>query len=181
MPESTFTQSGDFDLDSWIDDARLPERSVTVYGRADLVGEYEALEARFTQLDREYDRESSSGDARMTTGSERREVAQQMEQLRPKLYASALTFRFRALTHDETQEIAKRIPDVESDDRAYAMLEVQAIAPKVTATQWVKIRNRIGEGQFQAIIEAASSASFAKRVDLPFSFAASAALDQQES
>ena len=46
MPGEAFTKLTDdeFNLDDWISGARLPEKSVTVYGRADLVAEFYEVE-----------------------------------------------------------------------------------------------------------------------------------------
>src|SRR5689334_3338966 len=84
----------DFDLDDWLDNARLPERSVTVFGRADLVAEHQELEEQLTRARAVY-----SDDERLVDPTT--DLAARMRELSEQMQASALTFRLRALTRDE--------------------------------------------------------------------------------
>lgn len=171
-----FTKDDGFDLDSWISGAKLPEKAVTVYGRADLVAEFGELEQRLLSL------QSGEGvqDDRLT-GDPRIPIARQMDELREQMKSSALTFRFRALLKDEVTPIRQAAPkdkDGEPDAEHVALhwIAAASVSPKVTPEQAGQIRERIGEGQFAALWEAAYSASNDRRVSVPFSLAASAAL-----
>lgn len=170
-----FTKDDGFDLDSWISGARLPEKAVTVYGRADLVAEFGELEQRLLAM------QSGEGvqDDRLT-GDPRIPLARQMDDLREQMKSSALTFRFRALLKDEVTPIREDAPKVDGepdpDYIAHHWIARASVSPKVTPEQAQAIRERIGEGQFAALWEAAYSASNDRRVSVPFSLAASAAL-----
>ena len=172
----TFTKPADgFDLNAWITGAKLPERAVTVYGRADLVAEFYELEQQLLAL------QSGEGvqDDRLT-GDPRVPIAQKMDALREQMQSSALTFRFRALMKDEVDPIRKAAPRVDGEpDGDYVAahwIAAACVHPQVTPEQVQAIRERIGEGQFGALWDTAFSAANDKRVSVPFSLAASAAL-----
>ena len=177
MTGDAFTKnsSDDFDLDDWISGARLPEKSATVYGRADLVAEYEALDA-------ELKAEKAKGDATDSrlTGDPKVAIAQRMEQVRSELQGSALTFRFRALLDTEAKPIRDAHKGAD-EELTFKLLSVQVLEPKVSPEQWPKIRERIGDGQFAYLVEAAGSASYDLQVSIPFSLAASALLNTDRS
>lgn len=170
-----FTKAADeFSLDDWISGARLPEKSVTVYGRADLVAEHFELNQRLLQA-----QVSDDADERLA-GSQVNEIAAAIEACEKDMKASALTFRFRAIL-DADVEAAKKAHPGDDDARTYWMLSKQAVHPQVTEEQWPKIRERIGEGQFGAILNAAAEASFERQIPVPFSLAASAARSTRAS
>jgi hypothetical protein len=176
MPGEAFTPASDeFSLDDWISGARLPEKSVTVYGRADLVAEVYELEHQLRS-----ERTQGVDDDRLT-GDPKVALAQRIEDLREAMQSSALTFRFRALLESERvkREDGKSKPT--DEELTYANLAIQCVAPKVKADQWPLIRERIGEGQFAALLEAAGSASYDRQVSVPFSLASSALLAQKDS
>jgi hypothetical protein len=170
-----FTKAVDeFSLDDWIDGARLPEKSVTVYGRADLVAEHYELNQRLVHA-----QGSDDGDERLV-GSPVSRLAAAIEACEKDMKASALTFRFRAIL-DADVEAAKRAHPGDEEARTYAMLSKQSVHPQVSEQQWPKIRERIGEGQFNALLNAAAEASFERQIPVPFSLAASAARSTQDS
>jgi hypothetical protein len=180
MPGEAFGINGDkaedFNLDDWITGARLPEKSVTVYGRADLV-------ADIHELERDLETVRAARDERLPgPGQPPQAIAAEIEAKRTQMEASALTFRFRALLSTEAiaaEEKAQR--KLTDDEVGYIHLSKQCIHPEVTSAQWAQIRAKIGEGQFQAILEAAGSASYDRRVSVPFSLAASALLANEGS
>jgi hypothetical protein len=177
MSGEAFTKSttDDFNLDDWISGARLPEKSVTVYGRADLVAEFYELEQQVRAAD------SDGVEDDRLTGDPKVALAQRMETLREQMQSSALTFRFRALLSSEAakREDGKTKPT--DEELTYANLSIQAVTPKVKPEQWPQIRERIGEGQFGALLEAAGSASYDRQVTVPFSLASSALLARKDS
>jgi len=168
----TKTDPDVFDLDSWIDGAKLPEKSVTVYGRADLVARWEELDRQLSAMD-DNDDERLGGNTPAT-------IAAEMTKVRADLDKSALTFTFRAILEDERKKAEK---DAAGDDDkiAYNVLSVQAVKPRVSPEQWPKIRAKIGEGQFFALLEASTAAAYERKVSVPFSLAHSAALNTQSS
>ena len=176
MPTDT---EQDFDLDAWIDGARLPERSVTVYGRADLVAEHQALEEERQRLER-----ASIGDDRIA--GPLYDVAAQVIEAEKRMQESALTIRFRALMRDEAKAITSAAPkdssgEPEADYLAAAWLAASSVSPKMTPDQVNAIRAKIGEGQFNSLWQAAWGVSNDRRPDVPFSFAASANLKNRDS
>lgn len=175
MPGEAFTKSTDeFDLDDWISGAKLPEKSATVYGRADLVAEYEALDRQLRGEGKpEFVDDRLTGDPRVS-------LAQRMDQIRKDMEASALTFRFRAVLDSETKALREGNKGSE-EDLTFQILSVQCVAPRVSPEQWPRIREKIGDGQFAHLLEAAGSASYDRQVSVPFSLAASALLKTEES
>lgn len=178
MPSNAFgmpADPADFDLDAWIDGARLPEKAVTVYGRADLVAEHYELSQQLQAASAT----PAVDDDRMV-GSPAGRLAQQIRDVEEAMRSSALTFRFRAIL-DGDVEAAKKAHPSDDDARAYFMLSKQVMHPQVTEAQWPKIRERIGEGQFEALLNAAAEASHQRQISVPFSLAASAALNTKDS
>ena len=169
-----FTKPTDFDLESWISGAKLPEKSATVYGRADLVAEFE-------ELDRQLRAEGKGDleDGRMT-GDPKVAIAQRMEEVRQALQSSALTFRFRAALDSETKPM-REAHTGSDEDLTFKILSLQCVEPKVAPEQWPRIREKIGDGQFAHLVEAAGSASYDRQVSVPFSLTASALLKTGDS
>ena len=170
----------DFDLDAWIDDARLPEKSETVYGRADLVAEHQALEKQLQQAQR-----AGIGDDRIVTPAD--DLSARLKDVEARMQSSALTFRFRALTGPEGKEVRESVPkgddgEPENDPLVAAWLAASCVSPaNTTPEQWVKIRAKIGEGQYALLWSAAFSVSNERRIDVPFSLAASVNRNSKDS
>jgi hypothetical protein len=170
----------DFDLDSWIEEARLPERSVTVVGNANLVAQHQELEERLRRV-----RASHADDERMVDPSV--EVAQQLRDVSEQIQASERTFRFRALTSAEAKEIRSGAPKDESgepdaDHVAAAWLAASCVSPQgLTVEKAQAIRAKIGEGQFNSLWAAAFGVSNDRHIDVPLSLAASVILSNRES
>jgi len=169
----------DFDLDAWIDDAKLPERSETVYGRADLYAEIRALEADLQAA------KAREGDDRLGDPNSPVAIARRIQDTREQMAASALTFRFRALDRDTVRRIHADAPKVDgepdADHIAREWVAAASVEPKLTAGQAQKLRDHIGEGQFALLWDAAFAATNDKRVSVPFSLSASAVLSRQDS
>lgn len=174
----------EFDLDDWIDRSKLPERSATVYGRGDLVAEHQRLDLELRAVQDRAEQESASGDARMggSATTEASRILERMADLEREFTASRLTFRFRAALPEETASIVDRLgKDATPAAITYEVLAVQCVSPVVPVDRWGKIRDRIGEGQWSLLIEAAETATAGRQVEIPFSLAASAARSTQGS
>ena len=170
-----------FDLDAWISGAKLPTRTATVYGRADLLGEYEELEQTLSDARAAREKRDGAGDDRLTGRSDEQRIAEQMDAIRDTLMASKLLFKFRALLDAEVEQTRKDAGKGASPDEiTYRLLTVQVIHPEVPWEKWAKIRQGIGEGQFNQMLEVAAAATQDKRVSVPFSLAASVALNTQD-
>lgn len=174
-----------FDFDSWLSTAKPPERSVTVYGRADLVAELEELEEQLQSAN-----QSALNDDRLNGGNTPKAVAARISAVQGEMKSSAVTFRFRALSKATTKGFYDDAPKVKDEDGeagpdmewvATRWVAAASVQPKVTVAQVEQLREHIGEGQFVALWEAAFSATNQKRVSVPFSLAASLARDSEDS
>jgi hypothetical protein len=149
-------------LDDWLADARLAETTVLVFGRGDLIGDHQELVADLAS--------TPPGDPAALDLAEKIIAAEKL------MRVSGKRFRFRAATADEIkfcEETHKG--DVEAI--SHAMLSVQCVDPSVKADQWARIRDKIGVGQFQALLTAASEVCYHRQSDVPTSQAATALLE----
>lgn len=93
------TNEPDFNLTEWLDAAKRPERAVIVYGRADLLGDIDELEAQLRTL-----ASIPAGDLPMG-GSEASEIERQIEALYELMSKSKMVIRVRALIDAESEKI----------------------------------------------------------------------------
>lgn len=183
IPVGTITVAADeFDLDAWIDGAKLPEKSVTVYGRADLVAEFEQLNEQLRTM-----KAAATLDDGRLSGDPQARLARRMEDVRTEMQSSALTFRFRAILKEAGDEIRGAAPkDSDGDpDGGYVAahwIAAACVSPAgLTAEKANAIRARIGEGQYAALWNTAWSVSNDRSVSVPFSLAASELLSRPDS
>lgn len=154
-----------FELDEWLAGARPPERAITVYGRADLVADLEALDA-------DYEAARSAGDRRL--GGPADDIRQRMRALRAEMESSRLTVRVRGLDRDTILGHAERFKDDE-DEVAVSVAQVAAaaVSPRMSEDQARRLMERIGWGQFRSIADVVWETSTRKQVTVPFSRATS--------
>lgn len=173
------------DFDSWLNGAKLPEKSRTVYGRADLVAELEELEEQLQAAN-----QSAVLDDRLAGGTSPQDIAARISAVQEEMKASALTFRFKALDKTVTKALYNEAPKVKDDDGdkvpdqdwiAEHWIAAAAVHPKLTPAQVGTLRERIGDGQFAGLWEAAFLATNQKDVKVPFSVAASIASQDSSS
>ena len=150
-----------FDIDAWLDEAAPPQRSVTVYGRGDLVSQLQDLA----------DTEILPGDARL--GGDPRQA--EIDALRAQIEASALTVHVRGLLDQEQQQAlqASTIGDGNNrkvDDYAYdlALFTLAAVEPTFTRAQAERLRAAVGQAQWDALFTGISAAS-KETIDVPLS------------
>jgi len=175
----------DLDIDAWISGAKLPERAATVYARSDLVAEYEELDAELNRLQDQARRESAAGEATLGAGGGQAAMVRRMDEIRDEIDASARTFRFRAVTREQFEAVdaalkAEHGDDVPEAERTYATFAAGSI-DGLTAEQWRKVRAVIGEGQFDLLLDTFKRASWERRTEVPFSYAASVARETPKS
>lgn len=174
------SEGGDW-LEAWIDGARLPEEVATVYGRRDLRAEYLALEQQLIEARETREKNERGGDDRLTSRATERQIAERMDAIRDEMVKSKRTFRFRGILDTEIEKIKAEAPKGTSPAGiTYRILAAQAVEPKLSWEQVERIHASIGEGQFNTLLEAAHKASADGRVDVPFSLAASVALNTKE-
>lgn len=162
----TTTEPADFDLEAWLAGARPPERSVTVYGRADLVADLEALDAAYEAA------RGASTDRRLVgAGSD---LARLIQEKRAEMEASRLTIRVRGLERETVREQAEQATkDTTDEEVAVRQIAAAAVQPRMTEDQARRLLARIGWGQFRSISDAVWEASTNKQVTAPFSRAIS--------
>jgi hypothetical protein len=151
-----------FDVDAWLDEAAPPTRSVTVYGRGDLVARLQDLAAAAPE---------ALSDPRLAGSAPSAEA----EALRAKIEASALTLHVRGLLDREQQALLESVTtEVDAkrtvDESRYEVLLVAAAAvyPWLSEDQVTRLRERIGQAQWDAVFAAITAAS-RETIDVPLS------------
>ncbi|WP_088320295.1 hypothetical protein [Kineosporia sp. R_H_3] len=186
MTEQHSIDSSTFDVDAWLEAAAPPQRSVTVYGRADLVAQLEDLVA---ERDAAQLRASTVPVQRgpidprlggvVAETEDDRDIAfldDRISDIRAALEGSRLVLHLRALLNEERGELLKKHRASEDDDltpegaRAYEhdAIALALVSPPMTTAQTARLHTRIGEAQWAAIgrtLERASS----ETIDVPLS------------
>lgn len=157
-----------FDVEAWLQDAKMPEESADVYKRADVIGELSALRRKI-ELHREAaaGAERSAGDADELTTLEKR-----YQDLVDTFAGSQLTIYTRALGPDERREAReasdKRTEGKPTDevnrDFGYVLLGRSIVAVKPfggerTPVSWSaevirSMENTIGGSQMSTVMDA---------------------------
>jgi hypothetical protein len=141
----------DFDVEAWLNDAERPARSVTVYQKAGLIAELDALEQQITVAEaEEVDGPSAAGGV----GKLRAKYAE----LAQKFHDSALTVKVQSLTNQEQAELLKGNESESMADRGAVVLAEAIVYPKVTAAQVKRLNSVLGDAQFARIMDAWHSA-----------------------
>lgn len=168
------------ELDELIDAAELPEETVKLCLRTDLQREFEAADQRLTDaLKADQDTDSLGGG---TTDVEA--LAADVEQIRSKMAASVVTFRFRARDKDRWPELIAEHPpreDNEQDSRyglnfngfMTALIRESTISPGMTPARWAKVLKKITDGQWELLTSTLWQLNRKAELTVPFSPAAS--------
>lgn len=156
----------EFEFEEWLQDARLPEESVQVYKRADIIAELSDLKRRIALEDRAASDERTAEDAALSPLEEQYLAALKV------FSESALTVYVRALTEEElrlqrkaTEERTKELPPLEQNlEFGYDLLAASIIAlkpaggqrkpVKFTPAKVRALRNAIGDTQVEQILTA---------------------------
>jgi len=136
-----------------LDDAERPARSVTVYQKAGLIADLDALEARILAADEdgeEVDGPSAGGSA---SGALRAEYAK----LAKQFHDSALTIRIEGRDHHERVKIAAGVKDIEMKDAAVLADAIQS--PRFTPEQVIRLVEKVGGAQAKLIVDRFNEAS----------------------
>lgn len=151
-----------FDVDAWLEQAQPPQRSVTVYGRGDLVAELQDLHAQDPGL---------PGDARLG-GSP---VTAQILDLQDRIEASALVVHVRGVLDHENRALIDQHTTGDGTGRSldvpayeHHLLAAVVVQPQLTPEQASRLRERIGQAQWDALF-AAMSAAAQETIDVPLS------------
>lgn len=158
----------EFDIEEWLSGASLPARSVKIFQDGAARARLDKLAEEFEALGRKAKEEAENGsDSTLDDGgalAAQYDVARRMEAIIEETEASCVWVRVRALTSDEFAKLQKRnIPD----DALYShilavsgrVVSGDREAPAMTAAQWTKFRNKVGDKQFRKIVSAVDDAS----------------------
>ncbi|ERI39189.1 hypothetical protein M707_02750 [Arthrobacter sp. AK-YN10] len=142
------TTPQDFDLDAWLDGADRPQRSVTVYQKAGLIADLDALAERIelAEAEEEVDGPSMGGGAQKLR-AEYAALAQQF-------HDSALTVRVQGHSDDERDELRSANPKLGGGEMGRLILADALVSPKFTAEQVARFEKVIGPAQFAAVLGA---------------------------
>jgi hypothetical protein len=143
----------DFDFDAWLDGAERPQRAVTVYQKAGLIAELDALEDQILAADDE----GESQERGLSEQSESQRLTAEYQRLAQQFHASALTIKVQG--HDEEEKRNLAAANKGNEDIAYIVLADAIKFPSVTAEQVKRLAAKIGEVQFAQILTAYHQAS----------------------
>ena len=159
-----------FDVDAWLDEAAPPTRAVKIYGRGDIVAQLQVAQAV-----REDQSAAALIDERLG-GAPPTNVAPIAPGLLADLEASARMFIVRGLLDGEARDALARSTKTDESGEKYVdepwnelLLAVVALVdPVVTVEQAGRLRERIGQGQWDALFTAIGEAT-REPIDVPLS------------
>lgn len=151
----------DFDIEAWLNGARLPERSVEIYQRPDLL-------ATINELDAELERTPAEEES---LGGERAALEEKYNEVAAQIAASRTVFRVRALTGDQITRFDKKHPKIDPENRMAHLLAMAIVAPAPMSFEQVqRLRAVIGDAQYARLWVAFREATdTAPVVPAPFS------------
>ena len=109
MTQHTNGAVPDLDIDAIIDSAQLAERTLALCLRGD-------LQARFEELEREFEVANEARGDSLASGGRSRELADEMEALRVQMRASTITVVLRAMPRKKWQALCEQHPPRRDDD-----------------------------------------------------------------
>lgn len=173
------------DIEDAFAEAKLPERTVLVCLRLDLV-------ARMEQLDRELVAAKRRGDDdSLASGSRQRELSEQLEALTAEMNDKSVRFTLRALGRRPYRKLRDKHPPREDNDADRiagfnqdtfheALLRASVVDPDLDDAQWRRFLDEmITQGQYETLYLTAMSLNH-RDVDVPFSPTASKILRSTE-
>jgi hypothetical protein len=134
----------DFDLDAWLDDAERPQRSVTVYQKAGLIADLDALEAKILAAEDDEDVDGPS------MGGGPAKLRAEYQKLAKQFHDSALTIRIEG--RDENERAKAAAGETDPALRGAAVIADAITSPKFSAKQVEKLAEKIGEAQFANVV-----------------------------
>jgi len=160
----------DFDPAAWLSGATGTQRSVTIYGRADLIAEVDELDRQARVARAIPDGDRALGDPTPET------VEEQRDALYAQFEASALTVRIEGKSDARRDGIDKRLKgqgiklDKNGDEQTLHYIADAVVSPQgLDAAFWRAFREK-SEAQYREVVKTYVTASGAPpRVTLPFS------------
>lgn len=165
-------------LAALLDSAALPEKTVEVCLRGDLVAQVEDAERELRDVRTNAQTMADRGAARV--------LAERIQALREEMQSSSVVFRLRGLTRQGWTALLTEHPPRpgEQTDKTLgyntdtffpALIRACLVEPELNDEQWEQLDAVMSAAQFDDLADAALAAS-RRKVDIPFSFAASATL-----
>lgn len=157
-------------------EAKLPERTVQICLRGDLVADHEAAERELEQAQRSA--------ANSLAGNGAAAIADRIEALEAEMREHTYDFRLRALPRSEFRSLQVAHPPREGEklDTGFgvnsetffpALIRATVIDPELSDTDWSELLDtRLTDFQFNELALSAWALN-AREVDIPFSLAAS--------
>ncbi|KAB8186861.1 hypothetical protein FH608_046060 [Nonomuraea phyllanthi] len=164
-----------------IGQVKRPEKTVQICLAGDLQAEFEDLE-RDLQIARDQPAEGTlaGGANPMAT-----QIAQQIMELRERMREHTTVFKFRGLPRKQYSDLVASCPPSDEDKEkgaevdweqfSVALVAACAVEPTMTADEAGQIADVLTQAQWDSLVGAAFSVN-KRDVDVPFSFAASAIL-----
>lgn len=145
------TTPQDFDIDAWLEDAERPARSVTVYQKAGLIADLDALQERIenAETDEAADLNHERG---LGEQSESQRLTAEYAKLAKRFHDSALTIRIEGRSDAEKRELLAAHKDLTGTQAGYVVIADAIQSPKFTPAQLEKLANKLGDLQFDRII-----------------------------
>lgn len=167
------------DIASLIREARLPERTVRICLRSDLVGQYEALTRELAQAKAERKKADSLSDVNLTP------ITDQLTALEEDMQMATVDFVIRALPRPRFRALIAEHPPRKGDDGnvlpadvisgvntvSYfeALVRACVVEPQLDDSTWnILLHEKLSDRQSQDLSDAAVDICRDK-VDLPFS------------
>lgn len=159
--------------------AKLPEATVSICLRGDLVADHEAAERELEQ--------ALNATSNSLAGNGAAAIAERIEGLEAQMQEHTYEFRLRALPRPAWRALVVAHPprqteagEIEPTDRTgvnsetfyEAMIRACLIDPELTDEQWATLNEALTDRQFQDLSDAAWGLN-RREVDIPFSRAAS--------
>lgn len=175
-PKRRQARSKPSDIESIIGEIETPETSVTLCLKGSLVAEHETLAAQLVGM--------ATDPINLAGDSPGRDIADRLIELREEMLAHERAFRFRAVTPrgDWRRLLGKRpvkVPELTDDDYAdlyhgwlAGVVAASAVDPVMNADQVLRLADRLSDGQWQKLANAAWTVNDDAQ-GVPFSAAAS--------
>ena len=140
-----------FDIDAWLDGAERPTRSVTIYQRAGLIADLDALEERIRIAEIDEGVEHVE-ERRLGERTESEKLRAEYARLAQQFHESALTIRVEGRDESEREALVMPIPNLNPKQRGAVVLADAIVSPKFTPEQLEKLAAKVGEVQFSQVV-----------------------------
>jgi hypothetical protein len=165
-------------FDQLLGEAQLPEDTVDICLRGDLVARYNTLQEQVAAMP-----DPPAGSGSLAGNTVKRDLVQQMEAVAAQMRRSTQTFTLRSLSDRAFSTFRDGHPPRPDDRRDMlvgynretlgpALIRECLVDPKPTPEQWDRMRDVISPGEWSKLDRAATGLNFAE-ISIPFSSAAS--------